>query len=323
MNRGVRQADADMAAASLVLAEAMGIATHGLSRVRVYTDRIAAGGIDPGADIAVASPAPALRLIDGANGLGPAVAETARQAAVEAARSCGIGAAFVRNGNHLGALAPCLYLSAEAGMASIVTSTTAPMIAPAGGREPRIGNNPLGLAIPDPDGLHVMLDMALSVISRSRVRAAAGEGHAIPESWATDADGRPTTDPARAMEGLMRAIGGDKGASLALCLDLMVSALSGAAMLNEIGTAAKEPGKAQKVGHLFVLIDATAMLPEAERRERMQRARDIVTDTAPVDPNRPPRMPGARALAALADARLNGLALEAGLLEDLRRIAGR
>lgn len=311
-----------MAAEILTLAEAMGISAHGLSRVGVYSDRIAAGGIDAAAKIAVTSPAPALRMVDGANGLGPAVAEAARRAACEAARAFGIGAAFVRGSNHLGALAPYLFLSAEAGLAAIVTTTTAPMIAPAGGREARIGNNPLGLAIPGPGGEHAILDMALSVVSRSRVRAAAKAGQLIPEAWASDVDGHPTTDPAAAMQGLMRAIGGDKGANLALCLDLMVSALSGAATLTEIGNAAADPGAAQKVGHLFVMIDAVALLPETERDQRMRTAAKILSGTAPLDPETPPRMPGARALAALEQARANGLSLKPDLLANLETLAG-
>jgi LDH2 family malate/lactate/ureidoglycolate dehydrogenase len=318
----VREADAVMAADVLTLAEAMGIATHGLSRVRGYVDRISAGGIDPLAQIAVTSPAPALRCVDGANGLGPAVAETARRVAAQAAKSCGIGATFVAGGNHMGALAPYLYLSADEGFASIVMTTTAPMMAPAGGREARIGNNPLGLAIPDPDGRHALLDIALSIASRSRVRAAAKAGHAIPESWATDSEGVPTTDPAQAMSGLMRAIGGDKGANLALCLDLMVSVLSGTATLSQITTTTKDPGAAQNIGHLFVLVDAAALATQNERRARMRTVAEIISATPAADPGAPPRVPGARALASLAHARQNGLTLKPGLLEDLRKLAG-
>lgn len=318
---GVPALDAARAADILAIAEAMGIATHGLSRVRVYADRIAAGGIDPADRTEVVSPAPALRRVDGRNGLGPAVAERTRREAAEAARTCGIGAAFVTGGNHLGALAPYLYLAAEAGFAAIVSTTTAPMIAPAGGREARIGNNPLGLAIPGPDGNHVLLDMALSVVSRSRVRSAAREGRPIPESWATDADGRPTTDPARAMQGLMRAIGADKGANLALCLDLMISALSGAATLSEITTTGDLPGAAQNVGHVFILIDAARLLPETARRERLDAAGAILGGTAPVNSTHPVRMPGARALEALRVARRDGLNLKADLVDDLRELA--
>lgn len=319
---GVPDNEACHAAEILTLAEAMEIATHGLSRVKVYIDRITAGGIDPKAVSAVSSPAPALRLVDGGNGLGPAVADTARRAAADAARNCGIGAAFVKRGNHLGALAPYLYLAAEAGFAAILTTTTAPMIAPAGGREARIGNNPLGIGIPCPKGDHIILDMALSVVSRSRVRAAAKEGIAIPGSWATDSHGHPTTDPTQAMQGLMQAIGGDKGAHLALCLDLMITSLSGAATLTEIPTASESPETPQDIGHAIILVDADAMLSDVKRTERLEAASKIVAATHPAKPNGRVRLPGERALSSLSEARTSGLKIGNALLKELHELAG-
>jgi len=318
---GVRASQAQSAAEILVLAEAMGIGTHGLSRVRVYIDSIAAGGINPTARITATAPAPALCHIDGQNGLGPAVANHARLAAQKAARACGIGAAFVKGGNHLGALAPHLFLAAEAGFAAFVTTNTAPMIAPAGGREARIGNNPVGIAIPHPDGQHLLLDLALSVVARSRVRAAAESGQQIPESWATDVDGHPTTDPAKAMQGLMRAIGGDKGALLALGFDLMTGALSGSGILDEIPSKAAQPDKPQNLGQMIILIDVAHLSGAEPLGQRLDSAREILAATPGRDPSHPPRLPGERALAQLRDARENGLVLPRALLGEIRALA--
>ncbi len=287
-----------------------------------YVGRVKAGGIDPVADILVTQPAPALRHIDGQSGLGPAIARRALDEAMEAARASGIGAAFVYGASHLGALAPYLYIAAEAGFAAVMTTNTAPMIAPAGGRKPIVGNNPLGLVVPHPDGRHVLVDMALSVVSRSRVRAAANEGAAIPKTWATDAAGQPTTDPVKAMQGLMRAIGGDKGASLALCLDLLAGVLSGAAFLNQIPAGADQPDRQQNLGQMFILIDVGRLLPDDILRRRMDDASQIVGQVQPVDPAYPARMPGARALACLQMAHKTGLDLPQRLLSDLQSLAG-
>jgi LDH2 family malate/lactate/ureidoglycolate dehydrogenase len=319
---GVPPAQADAAAEVLALTEGMGITTHGLARVADYIGRIRAGGIDPLATLEVLRPMPALRRIDGGNGLGPAVMRAALDEAMEAARVCGAGAVFVKGSGHIGALAPYLYLSAEAGFAALLTTNTAPMIAPAGGRAARIGNNPIGFSIPDPGGNHVLLDMALSVVSRSRVRAAERAGQTIPESWATDAEGQPTTDPTQAMRGLMRAIGGDKGANLALCLDLMASALSGSAMLNEIPNAATTPDIPQNLGQMLVLVNAGVLASEPERGARLAAARGVIAGTPPVDPSAPVRMPGARALASLRTARTDGLRVAPDLLEELRAYSG-
>jgi LDH2 family malate/lactate/ureidoglycolate dehydrogenase len=130
---GVAEGLAADAAEVLTLAEMMGIATHGLARVALYAERIAVGGIDPRAAPVIMAPAPALRQVDGRAGLGPGVARAALRAAMEAARSVGIGAAFVKGGSHLGALAPYLWLAAEGGFACVMSTTTSAMIAPAGG----------------------------------------------------------------------------------------------------------------------------------------------------------------------------------------------
>ncbi|GAA5071556.1 Ldh family oxidoreductase [Roseibacterium beibuensis] len=318
---GVDPEAAEAAADALVLAEMMGIATHGLSRVAVYRDRIAAGGIDPTARPVVTAPAPALRHVDGRNGLGPAIARAALDAAMEAARDTGLGAAFVRGGNHLGALVPYLWRATEAGFAALITTNTAPMIAPPGGREARIGNNPLGIGVPNPGGVPVLLDIALSVAARSKVRAAARGGRAIPETWATDILGRPTTDPTAAMDGLMQAIGGAKGANLALCLDLLSAGLSGATMLGAVTNSAREPGREQDLGQLVLVIDAARLMPPETLSARMNRASGDLTNSAPVDPARPVRLPGARAVQSLKTARERGLGLSPEILSGLRAMA--
>ncbi|KMK68475.1 Ldh family oxidoreductase [Puniceibacterium sp. IMCC21224] len=319
---GVAGRAASDTAEILTLAEMMGIGTHGLKRVPFYADRIAAGGIDPAAVIQARAPALAMRHVDGQNGLGPAVARYALDQAMDAARQAGIGIAFCRGSNHLGALAPYLWIAAEAGFACLMTSNTSPMIAPAGGRAPQIGNNPLGIGLPNPGGTSVLLDMALSVVARSRVRAAAEAGREIPDDWATDAQGYPTRDPLVAAQGLMRAIGGDKGANLALCLDLLAGGLSGASMLSAIPNSITAPDVVQNIGHMILLIDTARLLPADALSDRMAGAAQVITQTAPIDPVTPPRMPGARAIRALTVARRDGLLLPPALLADLRKLAG-
>ncbi len=319
---GVNPGMARDGAAMLVRAEMMGITTHGLARVPDYVGRIRAGGIDPAAVPEVTSPAPALVRVDGRNGFGPAVAYCAVQAAMVAARDVGMAAAFCRGSTHLGALAPLLHVAAEAGFAAIFTTNTAPMIAPAGGKTAVLGNAPFGIAIPDPFGVPVILDIALSVAARSKVRQAAKAGQPIPETWATDADGHPTTDAAKAMAGLMQAIGGTKGANLSLCLDLLAGGLSGAAMLSEIANANLVPGAIANVGHLFIVIDTARLLPPEALSRRMSDAREMVEASPRLEPDTPIRLPGARAIATLHAARAQGFPLAPDLLRELTALAG-
>ncbi|NKX44540.1 Ldh family oxidoreductase [Roseicyclus persicicus] len=313
---------AEAAADSLVLAEMMGIPTHGLARVGACVQRLAAGGMDAAARPEITAPAPALRLIDARAALGPGVAMQALHATMEAARDTGMAGAFLRNATHLGALAPLLWTAAEAGFATIVTSNAAPMLAPPGGRAARVGNSPLGIGLPHAGGRHVMLDMALSVAARSKVRAAAQAGRPIPETWATDAEGRPTTDAQAAMAGLMQAIGGPKGAALAVTLDLLAAGLAGAAMLSEVPDTHKDAAAVPNLGQMILVIDAARLAPPAELAARLDRAAGIVGSTPPVAGGPAPRLPGARALAALDTARAEGMDIPPALMDELTRLAG-
>lgn len=313
---------AEAAAQHLVLTEMMGIHTHGLSRVGSYIARIAAGGIDPAAVPVVGAPAPALRLMDAGAALGAAVAQRALAEAMAAARDTGIAACFVRNATHFGAIAPALWIAAEAGFASVIASNSAPMLAPPGGREVRVGNAPFGIGVPHADGRHVMLDMALSVAARSRLRGAAARGEAIPDTWATDADGIPTTDPQAALKGVLQAIGGRKGAALAVTLDLFAAGLAGAAMLSEVADNHKDPGARPDVGQVFIVIDTSRLASPEELAARLDRAARIVAETPPVAGGPAPRLPGARAVSALRRAQAEGLEIAPDLLQDLQTLAG-
>lgn len=318
---GMRADMAREAATMLVTTEMMGIRTHGLARVEPYAARLRDGGVNPAALPIITAPAPALRHVDGQNGLGAAVALRATRAAMEAARDVGLGAAFCRGSSHLGALAPQLHLAAEAGFAAIFCTNTSPMIAPPGGQRPVIGNTPLGIALPDQGGRHVILDIAMSVVARSRVRQAAARGEAIPDNWATDAKGQPTADAVAAMGGMMQAIGGIKGANLALCLDLLAGGLSGAAMLSEVPNANLDTRAVANVGHLFLVIDAARLMSPVALSERLEDARDMLSCGVEKDVLAPPRLPGARALEKLAQARTKGLDIEAEQYARLQELA--
>lgn len=307
------------AAQALVTAEMMGITTHGLSRVSAYVDRLRGGGANPAAVPQITSLSPALRQVDGQNGLGASVAHRATLAGIEAARATGLSAVFCRGSTHLGALAPHLLHAAEAGMAAIFTTNTAPMIAAPGGRAAVLGNQPIGLALPEPDGNHLILDIALSVAARSKVRRAAAAGQAIPDTWATDRHGHPTTDAAAALQGQMQAIGGTKGANVSLALDLMTGILAGSSILSEVPNANLDTAAVPNVGHMFVLIDASLLCPPATAAARLGDARALLEASAA--PNPAPRLPGDRALAALRAAKVDGVDLDASLVKELERLA--
>ncbi len=320
---GLAPRDAADAACILVLGELMGLATHGLGRIESYGERLDLGGIKARPDIRVERAAPAIARVDGDNGVGPLVGMRSLEAAMELARESGVGIAFARASNHFGPIAPYCLLAAEAGFASIVGSNATTTIAPWGGRDARVGNSPVGFCIPNPGGRPVILDMALSVVARAKIRNAAKRGESIPPTWATDRDGAPTTDPKAALEGFLLPIGGYKGYGLALVVDLFAGLLSGAAYLTHVSSWSDSPGAPQDLGHFFFLVDASRLGPPEWLSERMRDFAAIVQDTPPADPASPVLLPGEIELDRLERHRRDGIVLDPALVARLEAFAAR
>jgi LDH2 family malate/lactate/ureidoglycolate dehydrogenase len=320
---GLAEADAADAARVLVLADLFGVTTHGVMRVASYGERLDSGGIKARPAIAVERTAPGLARVDGDNGVGPLVGMRALAAAMEGARACGIGAAFARNSNHFGPIASYALLAAEAGFASIIGSNATTTIAPTGGSEAKLGNNPLGLCVPRPGGMPVMLDMAMSVVARAKIRRAADRGESIPDSWATDRAGRPTTDPRAALDGFLAPIGGYKGYGLALLVDLFAGLLSGAAYLTHVKSWVDEPDLPQNLGHFFILVDTTKLGLGSLLADRVDDFRAILHGTPAYDPGNPVKLPGEMELERLARQRRDGIVVEADVIDMLKRAAAR
>ena len=320
---GVAAADAADTARILVLGDLFGHATHGVSRVESYCERIGLGGINAHARPRIDKPAAAIALVDGDNGLGPVVGMAALRTAMEDARECGVGIAFARASNHFGAIAPYCWLAAHEGFASVIGSNSTPTIAPTGGSEARVGNSPLGFGVPDPRGDPIILDMAMSVVARARIRNALKRGEAIPPTWGTDKEGAPTTDPQAALDGFLLPIGGYKGYGLALIVDLFAGLLSGASYLTHVKSWQDEPGAAQGLGHFFLLVDTRRLGSKEWLGKRMADFAAIVHSTPPADPEHPVMLPGEIELGRLERQRREGLALEPRMAEKLRALGAR
>jgi len=319
---GMRDDEAQKTARVLVLADMFGVRTHGISRIPQYLDRVKIGGINVRADIAVARVAPGLAMVDGQNGIGPLIGMVGLEAAMEGAKSAGIGAAFVRGSNHFGPIVPYAFLAAQQGFASIIASNATTTIAPWGGRDTRVGNNPLGIGMPNPGGDPVILDMAMSVAARAKIRNLMQKGEPMPEGWAADRDGKPTTDPRAGLDGFLLPVGGHKGYGLAVMVDLLAGLLSGAAFLTHVQAWDKNPGVAQNLGHVFILIDTARLASTAWLHEQMEDFQSILRDTPAADPKAPVMLPGEREMQAYARARRDGVSVSAADLDAVKKIAG-
>lgn len=319
---GMVEEDARSVAQVLVLADLFGLRTHGISRVMQYLERVKVGGIDARADVAASRVAPGLSLVDGANGMGPLVGMRALEAAMASAREVGIGAAFARASNHFGPIMPYALLAAQDGFASIIGTNATTTIAPWGGLDTRLGNNPLGIGVPAPGGDPILLDLAMSVAARAKIRRALKQGIPIPEGWATDPKGQPTTDPAAALAGFLLPFGGHKGYGLALLVDLLSGVLSGASYLTRVKAWDKQPEAHQDLGHFFILIDTKRLAAPEELGRRVADFKDIIRSTPAAAPEHPVRLPGDTEFDLMRRQRRDGIAVAAEDLAALEALAG-
>ena len=319
---GLNAANAKDVVDVLVLADLFGLSTHGLSRVESYGERLDVGGIAKNPAIATERVAPAMVTVDGANGVGPLVGMHGLRSAMDVARECGIGAAFVRGSNHFGPISPYSYLAAEQGFASMIGSNATTTIAPWGGSDARLGNSPLGFGVPGADGDHFMLDMAMSVVARAKIRNALKAGESIPDTWGTDKQGRRTTDPKAALDGFLQPIGGHKGYGLALLVDMFAGVLSNAAYLTHVKSWVDAPDEPQNLGHFFILIDTRRLGSGAWLAGRMRDFAEILHGSPAAEEGKPVIVPGEIELRRMREQRAGGIDIKADVLALLRRRAG-
>lgn len=274
---GVPEADAAIVAESITFAHATGKGTHGLGRLPIYARKIRQGLMSPATPLTqVGSPAPACILLDAGHGFGQVAAIRGMGRACDMARAAGIGLTGIRHSNNFGTAAFVAAAAVARGMAGIVMSNAGPAIAPTGGRRPVFGTNPIAVGAPGPaDGPPILLDMATSQAARGKIRLAAAEGRPIPEGWAIDADGRPTTDPQAALAGAMLPLGGAKGYGLSMVVDLLAGLMTGSAF----GGAARplgDPVRPSDCGHLLIAIDVARFVAPDAYAERIATLRDAV-----------------------------------------------
>lgn len=314
---GVDSDDAQVCAGILVDADCMGIATHGVVRVPEYVHRLRISGVDAKANVTTDIRSPALAIVDGNNALGTVVGSRALETALDLVVAHGIAYVGCRNSNHFGALAPYALRACDAGHVLIAGTNASTTMAPWGGREARIGNNPLCVAAPCADGEHFILDMAMSVAARGKIRAALRRGDPIPDDWAVDASGRATTDAQSALDGLLRPLAGHKGSGLSMAVDLLSGVLSGAGFLTEVSSWSDNPGAPSRLGHFFIVIDPQRLLGGDAFARAMATFKRTIRDTPAADDSTPVVLPGELEQARRREALQNGVYVSADLIEKL------
>ena len=266
-----RPEDAALVADSLVTADRRGVHSHGVLRVPEYVRKLTTDGVDPRGRPAVVRERGACLVVDGGNSMGQIGAAFAMGLAIARARETGIAAVAVRGSNHCGAMAYYAMQALPADMIGLATTNALPTMAPWGGAERLLGINPLAVAVPAAAERPIVYDAAFSATAHGKVRVYRQKGLPLPPGWALDAEGRPTTDPAAALDGLLQPIGGFKGTALAMLMGVLSSMLSGAAYGTELGTMEAGP-RAGQDGHFFAAIDVAAFEDAGRFKARVDAA---------------------------------------------------
>src|SRR5215813_3858608 len=226
---GASSAMARVTADALVAAEMEGLPGHGLSRVALYSQHLREGRVDGNAKPVVVRKKGAACLVDAAGGLAFPAAALAVKEASKRAKRYGVAFAGVTNSHHFGAAAYHLLPAAQNGLIGFAFSNSPAAITAWGGKKALYGTNPIAAVFPRRDADPIVVDLALTEVVRGKIMVHAKEGKPIPLGWAVDKDGNPTTDAKAALTGSLSAIGGMKGTMLAMTVELLSVALSGAA----------------------------------------------------------------------------------------------
>ena len=273
---GADAADADCVADNLVGANLRGVDSHGVVRMPSYVRAFAQGQIAPRAEPVVVTETVATAVVDARNAWGAPASVFAMELALAKARVAGIGAVGVRHSNHYGYAAHYGMMALAHDMIGITVSNAAPIVAPWGARQSYFGTNPICICIPAADELPLVYDGATTVVAHGKIVVAHKEHREIPPNWALDKEGRPTRDPAVALDGgSLMPMSTYKGYDLAMAVDVLSGMLPGAAFGPYIGALAMW-GNAANVGHFFVGLDIAAFGDVGEfKRQVDQMIREI------------------------------------------------
>ena len=302
-------------ARALTQAEIDGQKGHGLSRVPSYAGQARSGKVDGHAIPRATQTRPSALMIDVGHGFAYPAFDLAIERLPAMAKAQGMAAAgFVRS-HHFGVVGRHVERLAEQGLVALAFGNTPHAMASVGGKRTVFGTNPIGFAAPQRDAAPLVVDLALSQVARGKILTAAQKGEPIPADWAVDENGRPTTDAKAALKGALTPIGGAKGAALALMVEVLAVALTGANLAAEASSFFDAEGNPPGVGQLLIVIDPAAFAGRDVFLDRVATLADMITG----DPGA--RLPGTRRLALRAAAARDGIAVDEKLLAEAAALA--
>ncbi|HEX5417520.1 MAG TPA: Ldh family oxidoreductase [Chloroflexota bacterium] len=318
---GVSAEDAATIARVQVEADLRGIFSHGTRAVPTYLERIRRGIINPRPNVVV-NDFGAVAVVEGDDGPGQMVACRAMEECIARARKYHVGIALARRSNHFGAAGYYAGLAAADDLIGLATTNGNLVLAPPGSVTPTVGNNPIAVGVPAGEEYPLLLDVAMSVVAGGKVDLAAAEGTALPEGWCYDADGQPTRDLSRALAGLGVPLGaplaGHKGFGLAIAMEVLAGALTGAAFGREHTLEVEAGPRPWNEGHFFLAIDPAVSMPLPTFKSRVDQLIREIRASAPLPNGDTPHAPGEHGWRRRDEALRDGILLPGSVMARLR-----
>jgi LDH2 family malate/lactate/ureidoglycolate dehydrogenase len=322
---GVPADEATIIADTMVEADLRGVHSHGVMRLTVYPQRVQSGAVSPVTKLTMLGESPATLHLDGGNGMGQVVSHRAMSLCIARAAASGANLTAVRGSNHFGAAAYYAMMALPHGMIGLATTVSSVnVMAPWGGIDLLLGNNPIAIAVPAAEEPPVVLDMALSVTAKGWIALALHEGRkTIPAGWALTKDGEATTDTRAAFDGILAPTGGYKGAGLSFMIGLLAGALPGGAFGSAVKDLYKDLSNAQNVGHLFAAIDVERFQPLGAFAAQVDRAVREVRAARKAPGVRRIYVPGEPEAERAMERTARGIPLTQALITKLNGVAGK
>ncbi|RWX76573.1 Ldh family oxidoreductase [Neorhizobium lilium] len=310
---GVLPATARSVALALVHAEAAGQSGHGLRRVPAYVKQVRTGKVDGQATAVAERTRPGVLAVDAAHGFAYPALDLAVAQLPAMVREQGIAFAAIHRSHHAGVMALTVERFAEQGLVAMMFANAPASMAPWGGKVPLFGTNPIAFATPLEGADPLVIDLALSKVARGKVMEATQKGTDIPDDWAFDVDGNPTTDAVAAMKGTMAPSGGAKGAALALMVEVLAAGLTGAHFSHQASSLFDEKGPPPSLGQAIIAIDPSAAAGAGAAR----RLADLAHEMARQDGV---RLPGRRGRGLRAEAAKHGIKIEDDVMAAIKAL---
>jgi ureidoglycolate dehydrogenase (NAD+) len=250
---GLNEEHADVVADVLTHADLRGIHSHGAMRVEYYAERIAKGGINTEPNVKFEKTGPASAILNGDGGVGHYMAKIGMDEAIAMAKETGIAVVGVRDISHSGALSYFVQQAANEELVALSMCQSDPMVVPFGGAEPYYGTNPIAFAAPSNTGKSIIIDMATTVQAWGKVLHARSKNESIPDMWAVDENGEPTTDPFKVKS--LVPIAGPKGYGLMMMVDVLAGILLGLPFGKQVSSMYEDLTEYRKLGQLHIVIN--------------------------------------------------------------------